>query len=73
MLFLLDLQLGAILESPLDDVRLLGGSLHPLALLQLRPPLGELGQLDQVPDIAEVGLDDGGLLDGGGSGDGHFD
>lgn len=71
VLLLLDLQLGAVLEGPLDDVGLVRGALDPFAVGQLGPPLRKGGQLDEVPDVGEVGLDNGRLLDVGGRGDGH--
>ena len=69
VLLLLHLQDRAILESPLDNIRLLGSSLDPLAGLQLAPELGELRELDQVPDVAQRRVDDSGLGDGVGSWD----
>lgn len=71
VLLLLDVQNGAILEGPLDDVGLGAGALDHLALLELAPEGGELLQLDEVPDGAEGGLDDGRLADGGGGGNGR--
>lgn len=71
MLLLLDLEGLAILECPLDNVGLGRGALDELALLELRPELAEVLELDQVPDIAEGCVDDGGLADRGGSGDGR--
>lgn len=65
MLLLLNLKLRAILERPLDDIRLGGLSLDTLALLELRPPLREVRQLKQVPHVAGVGLDDGRFADRG--------
>jgi hypothetical protein len=69
VLLLLDLDGTAILEGPLDYVGLLGYTLDELALLESRPELAEVLELDQVPDIAEGCLDDGRLADGGGGGD----
>lgn len=68
VLLLLDVQNGAVLEGPLDDVGLGAGALDHLALLELAPEGGELLELDEVPDGAEGGLDDGRLADGGGCG-----
>jgi hypothetical protein len=66
MLLLLDLQNGTILESPLDDISLWRNTaFNVLALFQGRPEVAEVLELDQVPDIAELGLDDGGLGDRG--------
>jgi hypothetical protein len=74
VLLLLDLDDGAVLESPLDNVGLLGGALDVLGAGEGRPELGEVLDLDQVPDVGERGLDDGRLADGGGGGDGrHFE
>ena len=73
VLLLLDLEDGAVLEGPLDDVGVGGGSLDPFAGLEGRVELGEVLELDEVPDVGEGGLDDGGLVDRGGGGDGrHF-
>jgi hypothetical protein len=66
---LLDLNGRAVLEGPLDHIGLIRGSLHELALLEGRPELAEVLELDQVPDIAEGGLDDSRFADGGGGGD----
>ena len=73
MLLLLDLKGLAILECPLDNVGLGRSALDELALLELRPELAEVLELDQVPDIAEGCVDDGRLADRGGGGDSrHF-
>jgi hypothetical protein len=73
VLLLLDLNDGAVLESPLDNVGLLRGPLDVLGAAEGRPELGEVLDLDQVPDVGERGADDGRLADGGGGGDGrHF-
>jgi hypothetical protein len=71
VLLLLDLNLGAVLESPLDNVGLLGGTLDVLRGAEGRPELGEVLDLDQVPDGGERGANDGRLADGGGGGDGR--
>jgi hypothetical protein len=74
VLLLLHLKNLAILERPLDDIRLLRGALDVLALLQLGPELAEVLELDQVPNVAEGRVDDGRLADEGGCGDsGHDD
>lgn len=65
MLLLLHLQHGAILERPLHDIGILRGALNPLALVKLRPEIGKVLELEEVPDIAGVGGDDSGLADGG--------
>ena len=71
VLLLLDLKLGAVLEGPLDNVGLLAGTLDVLRGAEGRPELGEVLDLDQVPDVGERGADDGRLADGGGGGDGR--
>ena len=71
MLLLLDLNDGTILESPLDNVGLLAGALDVLRRAEGRPELGEVLDLDEVPDVGQRGLDDGRLSDGGGGGDGR--
>jgi hypothetical protein len=64
MLLQLHLQNGTILESPLDDISLRRNTAFDvLALFQSRPEVAEVLELDQVPDIAELCLDDGGLGD----------
>lgn len=70
MLLLLDLNDGAVLESPLDNVGLLAGALDVLAGAEGRPELAEVLDLDEVPDVGERGADDGRLADRGGGGDG---
>jgi hypothetical protein len=59
VLLLLDLNDGAVLESPLDNVGLLRGALDVLGAAEGRPELGEVLNLDQVPDVGERGADDG--------------
>lgn len=71
MLLLLHLHLLAILERPRDHIRLLIRALDELALLDRRPELGEVLQLDVVPDVGERGFDDGRFDDGGRGWDGH--
>lgn len=71
MLLLLDLNDGTVLESPLDNVGLLGGVLDVLRGAEGRPELGEVLDLDEVPDVGQRGADDGRLADGGGGGDGR--
>ena len=61
MLLLLDLELGAVLEGPLDDVGVVGGALDKLGLGQGGPEVGEVLQPDVVPDVGERRLDDGAL------------
>lgn len=51
VLLLLDLNDGAVLEVPSDNVRLLRGALDPLALVESAPELAELLELDEVPDV----------------------
>lgn len=71
VLLLLDLEGLAVLECPLNDVGLGRSALDELALVELRPELAEVLELDQVPDIAEGCVNDGRLADRGGSGDGR--
>ena len=71
VLLLLDLNDGAVLEGPLDNVGLLRGALDVLGAAEGRPELGEVLDLDEVPDVGQRGLDDGRLSDGGGGGDGR--
>jgi hypothetical protein len=71
VLLLLDLNDRAVLESPLDNVGLLVGVLDVLRRAEGRPELGEVLDLDEVPDVGERGADDGRLADGGGGGDGR--
>jgi hypothetical protein len=74
VLLLLDLDDGAVLEGPLDNVGLLRRTLDVLGAAEGRPELGEVLDLDQVPDVGQRGADDGRLADGGGGGDGrHFE
>lgn len=65
MSLLLHLENSAVLERPLDDIRLGRAALDPLALVEGRVELAEVLELDEVPDVAEGGVDDGGLGDGG--------
>lgn len=75
MLLLLDLNGRAVLEGPFDDISLVGGALDELALLESRPELAEVLELDQVPNIAERRLNYGRLADRGGGGNAsrHYD
>lgn len=73
VLLLLDLEDGAVLEGPLDDVGVGGRALHPLAGGEGRVELGEVLKLNEVPDVAEGGFDDGGLEDRGGGWDAGHD
>lgn len=69
MLLLLYFHDRAILERPLDDIGILRGALNPLALLKSSPKLGEVLELEEVPDVARVSVDYGGLANGRGGGD----
>lgn len=60
---LLDLNDGAVLVSPLDDISLLAGALNNLGLFEARKPLREAVELNEVPDAGERGIDDGTLID----------
>ena len=55
VLLLLDLDDGAVLEVPLDNVGLLRGALGVLGLVESRPELVEVLELDEVPDVRERG------------------
>ena len=55
VLLLLDLDDGAVLEVPLDNVRLLRGALGVLGLVESRPELVEVLELDEVPHVRERG------------------
>lgn len=55
VLLLLDLNLGAVLEAPLDNVGLLACALDVLGLVESGPELGEVLELDVVPDMGERG------------------
>jgi hypothetical protein len=63
VLLLLDLHDAAILESPLDDIGVVADALDQLGRLERGPPVGELLELDVVPDVRERRLDDGRLHD----------
>lgn len=65
VLLLLHFENGAILEGPLDDIRLFARALDELALGDGGPELGEVLELDVVPNVGERGLDDGRFDDGG--------
>lgn len=70
MLILLDLNDAAVLEGPPHHVRLVADAPDVLGLVDGRPELGEVGQLDEVPDVRERRPDHGALnhLVGGGDG-----
>lgn len=74
MLLLLHLENSAILEGPLDDVRVGRRSLDPFTVIQSGVKLVKVLQLNQVPDIAERRLNDSRLANKGRSGDSgrHF-
>lgn len=73
VLLLLDLEDGAVLEGPPDDVGLLASALDELGRAEGGPELAEVLDLDEVPDVGERGTNDGRLADGGGGRDGrHF-
>jgi hypothetical protein len=55
VLLLLDLDDGAVLELPLDNVGLLRGTLGVFGLVESRPELVEVLELDEVPDVGERG------------------
>jgi hypothetical protein len=73
VLLLLNLEDGTVLEGPLDDVGVGRRALDPFGGFEGRVELREVLELDEVPDVAEGGLNDGGLDDRGGGRDGrHF-
>lgn len=53
VLLLLNLDLGTILELPLHDVRLIAGTLDVAGVGKGGPELGEVLELDEVPDMGE--------------------
>lgn len=55
VLLLLDLNDGAVVEGPADNVSLLVGALDVVAALESRPELAEVLELDEVPDVGERG------------------
>lgn len=69
MLFLLHFLLSAILEGPLDNIRLMRDTLDMMALFKFCPEVVEVLELDKMPDLGKGSGDDGGLCDGGRSGD----
>lgn len=76
MLLLLDIEDGTIFEGPAGNVSLAADTLDELRRLQGGPEVGEVVQLDVVPDMGQRGADDGALGDRCGRGDGargsHF-
>lgn len=66
VLLLLNVQLSPVLERPLHNIRLGACTFDSRALLKFGPKLGEVLELDEVPNGAEGGFNDGGLADGGG-------
>lgn len=61
---LLDLQDGAIFESPANDVRLRAGSpLDPFGFFEAGEPVSKLGELDVVPNVRKGCADDGAFQD----------
>ena len=69
MLLLLHIQHRPILEGPLDNIRFGRGALDVLALVQLRPEPMEILKFNEVPDLGEVGVNDGRLSDRSGGWD----
>lgn len=55
VLLLLDLNNGAVVEGPLDNVGLGRGTLDVVGGLEGSPELGEVLELDEVPDVRERG------------------
>ncbi|TLS21690.1 uncharacterized protein PpBr36_09622 [Pyricularia pennisetigena] len=69
VLLLLHVEYCAVLEGPLDEVRVWRGALDPLGLVELAPKLAKVLELDQVPDLGERRVNDGRFEDAGGGGD----
>ena len=66
MLLHLNIPHAPIQKRPPNDIRLgRSAALDFRARLEFRPEFGEVLQFDQVPDVGEWGVDDGGLADGG--------
>jgi len=66
---LLDLDDSAIFEGPFEDVGLGRSSLDGFGLGKVASPVGEVSELDAVPDLCQGGFDDCGFANRGGSGD----
>ena len=62
---------GRTYVHPSSPRRLIASETNSTALLELRPELAEVLELDQVPDGAEGRVDDGRLVDGGGGRNGR--
>ena len=69
MLLLLNVLHSAVLESPFHDIRLMRSPFNMVTLVKLGPEMVEVLELDQMPDIGEGSVDDGGFSDGSGSRD----
>lgn len=63
MLLLLDSLLRAILKHPFDGRCLRAVSLHLFGTLEGAPEVGKGLDLDQVPDLGEVGWDERAFAD----------
>lgn len=63
MSFLLNFQDRSILKGPFNHIGIRGDSLDSLGGFKSRPEGAEALELDQMPDIAELGFDDGRLSD----------
>ena len=61
--FLLDLNNRPVFECPLDNIGLVADSLDEFGCLESRPEVGEVLQLDMMPDVGERSSDDGALND----------
>lgn len=75
MFLLLHLPHTPILKSPLDNISVRASTLDLFSRLERSPEVGERGEFNEMPDLAEVRGDEGGFRDKCGSGDGggHFD
>ena len=63
MLLLLNLQHGSIRKVPPHDIGLRTGAFDVICGFDRRPELVEFLELDEVPDLTQWGLNDGGLKD----------
>lgn len=66
MFLLLNLGDASVLESPLNHIGVAAGALDELGLVQGGPEVGEILQLDEVPDVGERCSDHGALDHGRG-------
>lgn len=64
MLLLLDLLRCPILKCPADDIRLRAGTFHLFRFGECRVPVGEVLELDKMPDMSDGSRDHGAFTDG---------